>query len=180
MKRKINLLLLSLLLTMILTSVNTPVLALSSDTHQPINIESDQQSLDIQHNIVTFTGNVVLTQGSVKIHADKLIVTRMNGEKGQEIIDGYGNPATFFQRQDNGKSVEGHAGHMRYEVKKERVTLTGNAMLKQLDSNIKAEKITYLVQQQQMQAFSHNNKRVTTVLLPSQLQGNPSANSEKQ
>ncbi|MVZ10317.1 lipopolysaccharide ABC transporter substrate-binding protein LptA, partial [Enterobacteriaceae bacterium 8376wG6] len=46
----------------------------------------------------------------------------------------------------------------------------GNAYLEQLDSNVKGDRITYLVQQQQMQAFSDKGKRVTTVLVPSQLQ----------
>ena len=45
-----------------------------------------------------------------------------------------------------------------------------NAYLEQLDSNVKGDRITYLVQQQQMQAFSDKGKRVTTVLVPSQLQ----------
>jgi lipopolysaccharide export system protein LptA len=35
---------------------------------------------------------------------------------------------------------------------------------------VKGDRITYLVQQQQMQAFSDKGKRVTTVLVPSQLQ----------
>ncbi len=48
--------------------------------------------------------------------------------------------------------------------------LTGNAYLQQVDSNIKGDKITYLVKEQKMQAFSDKGKRVTTVLVPSQLQ----------
>ncbi|MNT67542.1 Lipopolysaccharide export system protein LptA precursor [compost metagenome] len=59
---------------------------------------------------------------------------------------------------------------MRYDVASQLVTLTGNAYLEQLDSNVKGDRITYLVQQQQMQAFSDKGKRVTTVLVPSQLQ----------
>jgi lipopolysaccharide export system protein LptA len=42
--------------------------------------------------------------------------------------------------------------------------------LEQLDSNITGDKITYLVKEQKMQAFSDKGKRVTTVLVPSQLQ----------
>jgi lipopolysaccharide export system protein LptA len=47
---------------------------------------------------------------------------------------------------------------------------TGDAYLQQVDSNIKGDKITYLVKEQKMQAFSDKGKRVTTVLVPSQLQ----------
>ena len=72
--------------------------------------------------------------------------------------------------QDNGKPVEGHASQMHYELAKDFVVLTGNAYLQQVDSNIKGDKITYLVKEQKMQAFSDKGKRVTTVLVPSQLQ----------
>ncbi|MEG2829982.1 MAG: LptA/OstA family protein, partial [Edwardsiella sp. (in: enterobacteria)] len=76
----------------------------------------------------------------------------------------------FYQMQDNGKPFEGHSQQLRYELAKDYVILTGKAFLKQLDSNIEGDRITYLVKQQQMEAFSDKGKRVTTVLLPSQLQ----------
>lgn len=49
---------------------------LKNDTQQPINIESDKQSLDIEHNRVMFNDNVVITQGSILIKADKVIIIR--------------------------------------------------------------------------------------------------------
>lgn len=72
-----------------------------------------------------------------------MVVTRPGGEQGKEVIDGYGKPATFYQMQDNGKPVEGHASQMHYELAKDFVVLTGNAYLQQVDSNIKGDKITY-------------------------------------
>ncbi|MDR8320180.1 lipopolysaccharide ABC transporter substrate-binding protein LptA, partial [Acinetobacter baumannii] len=50
--------------------------------------------------------------------------------------------------------------------------------LEQLDSNIKGDKITYLVKEQKMQAFSDKGRRVTTVLVPSELQ-DKSGNQQK-
>ncbi|AFJ45505.1 lipopolysaccharide ABC transporter substrate-binding protein LptA [Shimwellia blattae] len=170
MKFKINKLSLNLVISGALLAASLPALAVTGDTDQPIHIESDQQSLDMQGNVVTFTGNVVVTQGTIKINADKVVVTRPEGQSGKEVIDGYGNPATFYQMQDNGKPVKGHAAKMHYELASDFVVLTGNAYLEQLDSNIKGDKITYLVKQQKMQAFSSKGKRVTTVLVPNQLQ----------
>ena len=158
MKFKTNKLSLNLVLASSLLAASIPAFAVTGDTDQPIHIESDQQSLDMQGNVVTFTGNVIVTQGTIKINADKVV------------IDGYGKPATFYQMQDNGKPVEGHASQMHYELAKDFVVLTGNAYLQQVDSNIKGDKITYLVKEQKMQAFSDKGKRVTTVLVPSQLQ----------
>lgn len=170
MKFKTNKLSLNLVLASSLLAASIPAFAVTGDTDQPIHIESDQQSLDMQGNVVTFTGNVIVTQGTIKINADKVVVTRPGGEQGKEVIDGYGKPATFYQMQDNGKPVEGHASQMHYELAKDFVVLTGNAYLQQVDSNIKGDKITYLVKEQKMQAFSDKGKRVTTVLVPSQLQ----------
>ena len=170
MKFRTNKLSLKLALAGSLLAASLPAMALTGDTDQPIHIESDQQSLDMQGNIVTFTGNVVVTQGTIKINADKVVVTRPADQKGKEVIDGYGNPATFYQMQDNGKPEKGHASKMHYELQNDFVVLTGNAYLEQLDSNIKGDKITYLVKEQKMQAFSDKGKRVTTVLVPSQIQ----------
>lgn len=170
MKSRINKLSRNLVLTGTLLAASFSACALTGDTEKPIHIESDQQSLDMQGNIVTFTGNVVVTQGSIKINADKVVVTRPGGEEGKEVIDGFGKPATFYQMQDSGKPVKGHASKMHYELQNDFVVLTGDAFLEQLDSNIKGDKITYLVKEQKMQAFSEKGKRVTTILVPSQLQ----------
>lgn len=169
MKSRIKKFSLKLILLGALFAAPLSAWALTGDTDQPIHIESDQQSLDMQGNVVTFTGHVVVTQGSIKINADKVVVTRPGGEQGKEVIDGYGNPATIYQMQDSGKPVKGHASTMHYELAKDFVVLTGNAYLEQLDSNITGDKITYLVKEQKMQAFSQKGKRVTTVLVPSQL-----------
>ena len=107
MKFKTNKLSLKVIIASAMLATSLPALAVTGDTDQPIHIESDTQSLDMQGNVVTFTGNVVMTQGTIKINADKVVVTRPGGEQGKEIIDGYGNPATFYQMQDNGKPVKG-------------------------------------------------------------------------
>lgn len=170
MKFRTNPLRLNLLLAGLLLSATSLAFAVTGDTDQPIHVESDQQSLDMQRNVATFTGNVIVTQGSIKINASKVVITRADGERGKEVIDGYGSPATFYQMQDNGKPVQGQAAHMHYELAKDFVVLTGDAVLEQLDSNIKGDKITWLVKDQKMQVFSDKGKRVTTVLVPSQLQ----------
>jgi len=153
---------------MLLGSANA--LALTGDTNQPIKIDSAQQAVDMLTNTVTLTGTVIVKQGSIDIRADKVVITRPNGEQGKEVVEGFGNPVTFYQLQDNGKPVKGHAQKVRYELANDFVVLTGDAYLEQLDSNVKGDRITYLVKKQQMEAFSDKGKRVTTVLVPTQLQ----------
>ena len=158
-----------------------PALAVTGDSEKPVNIDSVNQALDLQGNVATFTGNVIVTQGTIKITADKVVVTRPGGDSNKTIVDAYGNPATFYQMQDNGKPVKGHAAKLHYELANDFVELTGNAFIEQQDSNIKGDRITYLVKEQKMQAYSQGqSKRVTTVLVHSQLQDkNGSAASPK-
>ncbi|WP_312241460.1 lipopolysaccharide ABC transporter substrate-binding protein LptA [Pantoea sp.] len=180
MKSKMNKPSLKLLLIGALFS-SMPALAVTGDSDKPVNIDSENQALDLQGNVATFTGNVIVTQGTIKITADKVVVTRPGGDSNKTIVDAWGNPATFYQMQDSGKPVQGHAGKLHYELAKDFIELTSNAYIEQLDSNIKGDRITYLVKEQKMQAYSQGqSKRVTTVLMPSQLQDkNGSSNSQK-
>lgn len=142
--------------------------ALTGDTDKPINIDSGSQSLDMTNNVVVFSDNVLITQGSIRVTADRVTITRQEGKK--EIIDASGSPVTFQQTLDNGKPVNGKGNSVNYDLNAEYLILTGNAELKQLDSFIRANKITYDVKKQQLKATSGGKNRVKTVLIPNQLQ----------
>ncbi|OOR99625.1 lipopolysaccharide transport periplasmic protein LptA [Haemophilus paracuniculus] len=159
----------SLLLTALL-GVSLSAQALTGDTDQPINIDSGSQSLDMTNNVVVFSDNVLITQGSIRVTADRVTITRQEGRK--EIIDAAGSPVTFQQTLDNGKPVNGKGNSVNYDLNAEYLILTGNAELKQLDSFIRANKITYDVKKQQLKATSGGKNRVKTVLIPNQLQDN--------
>ncbi|AOZ67690.1 TPA: lipopolysaccharide transport periplasmic protein LptA [Haemophilus influenzae] len=157
------------LATMVLAS--SSAFALKDDVNQPINIVSDNQSLDMEKSVVTFTDNVVITQGSIVIKANKVIITRPAEKSGKkETVEAFGTPVTFHQQLDNGKPVDGKANKVHYDLGKEFLTLTNNAELKQLDSKINGSVITYDVKKQQLKANGNGKSRVTTVLIPSQLQ----------
>ncbi|HHF6026787.1 TPA: lipopolysaccharide transport periplasmic protein LptA [Haemophilus influenzae] len=157
------------LATMVLAS--SSAFALKDDVNQPINIVSDNQSLDMEKSVVTFTDNVVVTQGSIVIKANKVIITRPAEKSGKkETVEAFGTPVTFHQQLDNGKPVDGKANKVHYDLGKEFLTLTNNAELKQLDSKINGSVITYDVKKQQLKANGNGKSRVTTVLIPSQLQ----------
>lgn len=140
--------------------------ALKGDTDQPIHIEAGSQSLE--NNVVIFGDNVLITQGSIKVTADKVKIIRQEGKK--EIVEASGSPVTFQQTLDNGKPVQGKGNSVHYDLGSEFLVLNGNAELRQQDSFIKAEKITYDVKKQQLKASSGGKSRVKTVLIPAQLQ----------
>ncbi|MDP8163035.1 lipopolysaccharide transport periplasmic protein LptA [Pasteurella skyensis] len=152
----------------ILLVINVPVYALNSDTEQPIDIESTSQSFDMETNTITLNGNVVITQGTIKITAEKVIVVRH--ENKSEVMTAYGSPVKFYQMLESGKPVNGQASKMHYDLGSEFITLTGAAQLEQLDSSVKANKITYDVKKQQLKALRDGKmSRVKTTLIPTQL-----------
>jgi lipopolysaccharide export system protein LptA len=158
--------------TLLFLCLSTPSWALNNDTEQPIYIDSDNQELDIQKNIVTFTGNVILRQGSIDIRADKVVITRPNGQDGQETIDAYGKPATFHQIMDDGKPIDGASLKMRYETAIDFLKMTDEAILIQEGSEIQGKVITYKIDEQKLVAESGKKKRVTTILQPKNLNNN--------
>ena len=145
-------------------------LALKEDTNQPINIVSDNQSLDMNNRVVTFTDNVVITQGSIIVKASKVVITRPEeNSKQKDKVEAFGNPVTFHQIMDDGKPVDGKANKVVYDLGTEFLTLTGDAELKQLDSKINGSVITYDVAKQQLKANANSGARVKTVLIRTQL-----------
>lgn len=154
--------------TLVLMSFSA--LALKEDTNQPINIVSDNQSLDMNNRVVTFTDNVVITQGSIIVKASKVVITRPEeNSKQKDKVEAFGNPVTFHQIMDDGKPVDGKANKVVYDLGTEFLTLSGDAELKQLDSKINGSVITYDVAKQQLKANANSGVRVKTVLIPTQL-----------
>ena len=60
----------------LLAATSTPALAENADRNQPVNIEADRLTVDDRNKVHIFEGSVVLTQGSLTIRGDKLVVTQ--------------------------------------------------------------------------------------------------------
>lgn len=141
-------------------------MALSTDSEQPVYIDSDSQNLDMKSNTVTFIGDVKLKQGSININADKIIVKRSPVDGAIQEIEGYGDLATFSQLTDDGKTLYGEAKELYYDMAKDTLTMIQRAMLSQDGSEIRGSKINYEITSQKLVADSGDNKRVSTILQP--------------
>lgn len=143
--------------------------ALEDDFNKQIIVDADRQQVNIKENRVTFYNNVVVTQGSIKMHAEELSVIGSE-EKGSEVMIAKGEPATFYQLLDSGKPIEAEANEVRYDLKSQTLTLTTNAQLKQEESLVKGNMIKYSINKQEMVAQGDENSRVTTIFQPQQLE----------
>jgi lipopolysaccharide export system protein LptA len=83
-----------------------------------------------------------------------------------------GDLATFYQTQDDGKPLEAQANSIRYDVGEGKVTLTGRAQIKQLDSQINGSEIVYFLETEELivNTGSGKNERVNTIFLPAQFE----------
>ncbi|MBL4621882.1 MAG: lipopolysaccharide transport periplasmic protein LptA [Immundisolibacteraceae bacterium] len=116
--------------------------ALDSDSAQPINLEADRAELDDQKGISTYSGRVTLTQGTLELKGDKLIIRSVNGEP--QLITTIGKPGKFKQRpQDKPDDVIATATTIKYDVAQEKIILDGNALLIQGNQRFSGAHISY-------------------------------------
>jgi lipopolysaccharide export system protein LptA len=131
------------LLALGLCLVLTRVFALSTDVEQPIEIEADFAELDDAAGRTTYTGNVVVVQGSIRMTGDKLIA---NFDESRQLVDVYieGAPAYFKQSPDGGKQdIEGEGLQIEYHQKKSLLYLIDKARLKQGERSFEGYRINY-------------------------------------
>lgn len=166
--RATNLIKLSLLL---LCTVSATSFGKSDDYKQPINVVSEQQLADLKANKVIFEGDVVATQGTMEIKADKIEVTRGSDSKLESII-AYGHPVTFQQILDNGKPIHTRSSTLSYLPKQSLVVLNGRATIWQNESSMTGERIEYNIVTQRMRADNATTQggRVSTTFVPSELE----------
>jgi len=106
-----------------------PAQAERADRAKPINLESDRMRVDDVHKTGVFEGKVVMTQGTLSIHADK--VTLRQDKDGYQYGSASGNPATFRQKRDGANEyIEGEAERIEYDGKLDRVEFFNHARLK--------------------------------------------------
>lgn len=107
-----------------------------ADSLKQAKIDFNNAHIDEVTQTRTFTGNVVLTRGTLTIKADKAVLTESpEGYMAVTLTAAPGQPATFRQKRDGGPDlwVEGQAQRIEYDERTELVKLFSNALVKQLE-----------------------------------------------
>jgi lipopolysaccharide export system protein LptA len=115
-----------------------------ADRNQPMTIAADQQStVDLLKQVVVFNGNVVITQGSLAIHADRVEVRESpEGFRSALAQGGPNRPATFRQKRDGADEfIEGMADRVEYDGQADIVHFIGHAKVKRLRGATVADEI---------------------------------------
>ena len=161
------------LLLAVLLSLSTPAcFAERADRDKPVHLEADQVLIDDAQQISTFTGNVKLTQGTMLIRGDKIVVKQ--DKEGFKHGTAYGNTASFRQKREGlDEYVEGYGERIEYDTQAETVDFFVQARVKRNLDEMRGEHITYNAKTEVFQvnsgsAVSGNTppKRVRAVLQP--------------
>ena len=120
-----------------------PALALATDSAQDIEIVANSSEIDDRKNVTIFTGQVVVTQGSIRITGDKMTV-HYDEQNDIETLVMEGNPATYRQLPD-GSTVqdEARARRMEYQKLKNLIILIEQAQVKQASGSLSGSRIEY-------------------------------------
>lgn len=123
------------------------VLAERADRDKPIHIEADRATVeDVKrkdaNRVSIFTGNVKLTQGTLIIRAEKVIL--------KEDIDGLryatalGNLVSFRQKRDGlDEYIEGWSRRVEFDNDADKIELFREARLKRGEDEVQGDYISY-------------------------------------
>jgi len=132
------------LATLAALAIAPPAFAENADRNKPINFSGDTGDADLQARGGTLSGNVIITQGTLTLRADR-IVFRQNADNSLSAT-AFGNPVAIRQKRDGvDEYYEGYAQRIEYDGSKDLVELFDNALLKRGQDEIRSNYVSYNV-----------------------------------
>jgi lipopolysaccharide export system protein LptA len=124
-------------------------LAEKADRSQPIVVEADKRgTVDTQKQITVFTGNVVITQGTLQVRGDRVEIQESADKFRTAVAFGSAQRPAFFKQKREGteETVEGTAERIDFDEKNDTLRLTGNPVVRRmLDAKMIDEVIGTLI-----------------------------------
>lgn len=154
---------------------STAGFALSSDRNQQLSLLADRATYNDKTGVTTYTGNVVIEQGTMKLQADS-IVANLNSKREIQTIRATGHPTKFQQQLDAKRGLaRGEAQSITYNAETGIITLTGNAYLYQDGSSIRGNSLKYSMNKGDVEAQGSSSNRVQIIIPPSSSKSFPGA-----
>ncbi len=129
----------------------TPLLctALEEDRLEQIDIEADEATFSETQGLTTYSGNVILSQGSLELRAQTMSIYQTS-EQQLKAVKAYGSsqaPVTMKQqvrsKEGNIEWVNARSESIVYNMRLNQVEFMGNADIKKGDATIQSELIQY-------------------------------------
>jgi lipopolysaccharide export system protein LptA len=154
-----------------------PALAEKADREKEIHIAADSASADDVNRSSTWGGNVVVTQGTMRITAARVVMKE--DAQGFKHYVATGSPVTYREKRDNVDDwVEGFAQRVEFDEKSDLLKLFDNARVKSNQNEIAGQYIQYDMNSQVVQVLgaapgttAPANSRVKAVIVPAKKEG---------
>lgn len=129
------------------------------DRSQPIRINADQSEHFEKTLTTSYSGNVIIVQGTLKIEADMVIFSNQAQARTLKAI---GRPGNFQQRDSNtGEMISAQAQELFYRLNDGILELNGDAQITQHGRSISGTHISYFVDEQRVLAQASHPKTQT-------------------
>ena len=144
-----------------------------ADRDKPVHLEADQVNIDDAKQISTFEGKVFLSQGTLSIRGDKLVVVQ--DKNGFAHGTATGKLASFRQKREGlDEYIEGYGDRIEYDTQSETVDFFGQARMTRKQDEVRGDHITYSAKTEIFQVHSAQNQltnaadkgRVRVILQP--------------
>ncbi len=113
-----------------------------ADRTKPVNLEADRVTVEEAKQTATFEGNVILTQGTLTIRGERMIVQQ--DADGFKYGAAYGNLASFRQKREGfDEYIEGYAERIEYDGKADKLQMFNRAYLKKSNDDVRGNYISY-------------------------------------
>ena len=148
--------------------------ARTSDRNQPMDIEAARSDCGLGENATcTFTGNATITQGTLRIVAEKAVVVQAAGKPSRAQFSG---GVTLQQEMDDGDKIDARSANVDYDMRNEVIVFTGNVTITQNRGSLSGERVVYNLKTGQLESGGNGGGRVKMRILPKQgggAQGSP-------
>jgi lipopolysaccharide export system protein LptA len=132
-------------LAAVLAVLGAPAQAEKADRAKPLNVAADRQgTVDLLKQVVVFSGNVIITKGTIVIKADRVEVRETpEGYRTAVAIGSPARPATFRQKRDGvDEYIDGQAERLEYDDKADTIRFVNNAIVRRLRGATLGDEIT--------------------------------------
>lgn len=146
-------------------------LALPSDKNETIRGSADKLTVDQKNGIATYTGSVIIQQGTLVISADSIVI-HTNADNDVEKMVAQGAPARFQQQPEKDQGlVTAAAKQITYTPNNQRLLLIEDASVEQNGAVMSGPRIDYDLVKEVMKAAGNsstdgNAQRIEIVIPP--------------
>lgn len=146
-------------------SLSPAVRAEQADRDKPMNITADRCDFDQKTMKSICSSNVLVTQGSMTIRADRLVISQ--DADGNQFAQGEGKPVRFRQKLDKSPDwLEAESLRFDYDGKKGFLQLFDKAWVRKSQDVVHGDHITYDLNSELYQAKSNPGGRVNITITP--------------